>query len=139
VAACVAEPCVWACWSAGTATASASRPRRAQVKPKAKSSFSSLSSAFTSVLSVSSSGRSPPELVPEQQLAACSGNWLSHLDWDGKRCGPDAAAAAAARAPLAARARGLGRRNLPACSERPRPDAPPLYLLQHRVVARESS
>ncbi len=105
---CFASPirAVRARQSARTATASASRPRRAQVKPKAKSSFSSLSSAFTSVLSVSSSGRSPPELVPEQQLAACSGNWLSHLDWDGKRCGPDAAVcrcrrSGAARCPCA--------------------------------------
>jgi hypothetical protein len=95
-----------------------SRRRRAQVKPKAKSSFSSLSSAFTSVLSVSSSGRSPPELVPEQQLAACSGNWLSHLDWDGKRCGP---AAAAVRGPLAARASGLSSRSPRSRPERPRP------------------
>ena len=55
-----------------------------QAKPK--SSFSSLSNAFSSVLSVSSSARSPPELVPEQELATCSGNWLSHLDWDGQRC-----------------------------------------------------
>ena len=56
----------------------------AQAKPK--SSFSSFSNAFSSVLSVTSSGRSPPELVPEAHLASCSGNWLSHLDWDGRRC-----------------------------------------------------
>ena len=58
----------------------------AQAKPK--HSFSSFSNAFSSVLSVTSSGRSPPELVPEAHLASCSGNWLSHLDWDGRRCGP---------------------------------------------------
>ncbi|KAK9825405.1 hypothetical protein WJX81_001449 [Elliptochloris bilobata] len=59
--------------------------RSNSVPAKPKSSFSSFSNAFTSVLSVSSSGRSPPELVPEEQLASCSGNWLSHLDWDGRR------------------------------------------------------
>ena len=58
----------------------------AQAKPK--HSFSSFSNAFSSVLSVTSSGRSPPELVPEAHLASCSGNWLSHLDWDGRRCAP---------------------------------------------------
>jgi hypothetical protein len=52
---------------------------------KSKGSLSGLANALSSVLSASSLNQLDPEFTREQDMASCSGNWLSHLDWDGSR------------------------------------------------------
>ena len=37
------------------------------------------------------------EEVGRLEVARCNGNWLSHLDWDGDRCGGGAAHCSAGR------------------------------------------
>ena len=57
-----------------------------QAKPKPK--LTGLAKTFHNVLSASSSNHAEPQLVHEEEVASCSGNWLSHLDWNGVRyCG----------------------------------------------------
>eukprot|EP00884_Botryococcus_braunii_P015711 jgi/Botrbrau1/2823/Bobra.0125s0032.1 len=71
---------------AGSSSASTAVTGRAS-----KGSFSGLASAFKDALpgSLSLTSASKPEVDPEfqdrQPVASCTGNWLSHLDWDGVR------------------------------------------------------
>lgn len=55
------------------------------MQAKAKPKLSGLAKTFQNVLSATSSNHAEPQLVREEEVASCSGNWLSHLDWNGVR------------------------------------------------------
>ncbi|CAL5225287.1 g8086 [Coccomyxa viridis] len=54
---------------------------------KERRSLGGLTNAITNALSItsSSSDKNLPVLKRQATFASCSGNWLSHLDWDGQR------------------------------------------------------
>lgn len=52
---------------------------------KSRGSLSGLANALSNALSGHSSSQVEPEMMREETFASCSGNWLSHLDWDGHR------------------------------------------------------
>ena len=57
---------------------------------KDRRSLGGLTNAITNALSItsSSSNQNLPVLKRQATIASCSGNWLSHFDWDGERCAP---------------------------------------------------
>ena len=57
---------------------------------KERRSLGGLTNAITNALSItsSSSNQNLPVLKRQATIASCSGNWLSHFDWDGERCAP---------------------------------------------------
>ncbi len=55
---------------------------------KSRKSLSGLANAFHSVLSSSSVHQPENDFYRQEEVASCSGNWLSHLDWEGERCAP---------------------------------------------------
>ena len=60
-----------------------------QAQSKA-SRFSYVKSLVGAAAGASGSGRpDEPELLCERVLSTATGNWLSHLDWDGHRSGSD--------------------------------------------------
>ena len=54
---------------------------------KERRSFGGLTNAITNALNItsSSSNQNLPVLKRQATHASCSGNWLSHFDWDGQR------------------------------------------------------
>jgi len=58
---------------------------QAKKELKQRKSLSGLASAFQSVLSSASVNQAEAAFPRQEELASCSGNWLSHLDWDGQR------------------------------------------------------
>ena len=54
---------------------------------KERRSFGGFTNAITNALSItsSSSNQNLPVLKRQATHASCSGNWLSHFDWDGQR------------------------------------------------------
>ena len=57
---------------------------------KERRSFGGLTNAITNALNItsSSSNQNLPVLKRQATHASCSGNWLSHFDWDGQRRAP---------------------------------------------------
>ncbi|BDA40499.1 Oxysterol-binding protein-related protein 8 at N-terminal half [Coccomyxa sp. Obi] len=52
---------------------------------KPRKSLSGLAKSFHSVLSSSSVHQPEPQFHRLEEMSTCSGNWLSHLDWEGQR------------------------------------------------------